>query len=224
MSSNNHEIVVSPITPIPKGYTLVRKGNVYLTSNCRKKTHDAEEKLYVVQDRRKRTLGILVPHAIFTSVLAAHQETKATRQAAVDAKDARLNHKAEYQIVTSFPSIPRELISEILNHTLKKRSGRVGRTATIPFDESINLAVRAFVRHKLTDYDNLLRHGMKQKDARHEIKNKLEKIVDEWKGGANRLSDTASTRKTPQSISRHKRGVRSVDSTAYIEIIDLTSD
>ncbi|TID16784.1 hypothetical protein E2P81_ATG09343 [Venturia nashicola] len=224
MSSNNHEIVVSPTTHVPKGYIFVRKGNVYLTSNCRKKTHTAGEKLYVVQDQRKRNLGIQVPHTIFASVLAAHQETKTSRQAAVAAKDARLNSKAEGQIIVSFPNIPRDMISDILRHTLKKRSGRVGRTATIPFDESINLAVRAFVRHRLTNYDELLLHGMTQNDARQKIRSRLEKIVEDWKDGTEKSKEAASTHTRPQLKSKQKRRAIPGEPTTAIAILDLTSD
>lgn len=161
---------------------------------------------------------------MFASVLAAHQETKSSRQAAVAAKDARLTHKAQEQIVASFPSIPRDFIAEILSHTLKKRSGRVGRTATIPFDESINLAVRAFIRHQLTDYDRLLRDGIKQKDARQKIKSKLEMIVGEWKEKTNKRNEPASTKTKAQSRSNRTSRARSVDATTHIETIDLTSD
>lgn len=193
-------------------------------NNSRKKAHEAGEKLYVVHDQRSRTLGIRVPRTIFTSVLATHQETKTTRQAAVAAKDARLNHKAEEQVETSFPNIPRELISDILGHTLKKRSGRVGRTATIPFDESINLAVRAFIRHKMTDYDKLLRDGMKQKDARQKIRSKVEKVAEEWKGGTNESSKSSPRKARPQPGRKAKKTAKSVGTSIGIEIIDLASD
>lgn len=193
-------------------------------NNSRKKTHEAGEKLYVVQDQNKRTLGLRVPRAVFTCVLVSHQETKTTRQAAIAAKDARLEHKAEEQIEVSFPNIPRELISDILSHTLKKRSGRVGRTATIPFDESINLAVRAFIRHKMTDYDKSLRDGMKQKDARQKIRSRVEKVVEEWKGDTNESSKLAPIRAKPQLMRTARKTLEPVEAAIDIEIIDLTSD
>ncbi|QDS68552.1 hypothetical protein FKW77_010919 [Venturia effusa] len=211
---------------MPKGYVFVRKGNVYLTAKCRKKTHGAGKPLFVVQDERKRALGIRVPRAIFTSVFASHQNTKAARQAAVAAKEGRLSHKAKECIEATFPQIPRELISDILNHTLKKGSGRVGRTATIPLEETIDLAVRAFIRHRLTEYDDLLRDGMEHKRARQTIRSKVEKVVEEWKTVTNRPSKPESTRTKPQSRTvlrkRAEGALTAID--IDMEVIDLTND
>jgi len=133
------------------------------------------------QDNKKKPIGIRCPRTIFNTVLNLHRETKSTRRAALEKKEARLNDKAQEQISISFPSIPDELIPEILKHTLQKRSGRVGRTSTLPFEKSIDLAVRAFIRHKLTDYDLLLRKGMEQHKARETIREKSEKVVELWK-------------------------------------------
>lgn len=141
----------------------------------------------------------------------------------IAAKDARLNSKAKEQILLLFPNIPRDLISDILGHTLKKRSGRVGRTATIPFEDSINLAVRAFIRHRLTDYDKLLRDGMAQKSAREKIGGKSDKIAAEWKGSESgrRLLKKGET-KLQKSMVEGKGKEKGSDTC--VEVIDLTSD
>jgi hypothetical protein len=170
-----------------------------------------------------------VPQDIFNFVLELHRETKSARIEAVAKKDARLNDKAHAQILNSFTNIPQELIPDILNHTLKKRSGRVGRTATIPFQQSIDLAVRAFIRHKLTDYDELLRDGMSRKSAREKIRTKAEKVVEGWKGcRGEKMPQQKSKAPRPTRTKTPSRNNAVVSNDAKkvveIEVIDLTSD
>lgn len=102
----------------------------------------------------------------------------------------------------------------------------MGRTATIPFEESINLAVRAFIRHRMTDYDKLLREGMQQKEARQKIRSKVEKIVEEWKGRTGQPSKPTipPTKTKPQSKNKIRKPAKAVSDSLAIEIIDLTSD
>jgi hypothetical protein len=147
-------------------------------------------------------------------VLSLHRETKSARLEAVAKNDARLNEKAQAQILESFPSIPHDLIPDILNHTLKKKSGRVGRTTTIPFEESIDLAVRAFIRHKCTDYDKFLREGIEQKSAREKIRGESERVVGEWKIRGNEKKP--QSRKKETTNTETKRGTKG-------QVIDLTN-
>jgi hypothetical protein len=135
-----------------------------------------------VQTPTKKPLGLRVPRAIFTAVLAAHRDTKAARQDAVAKKDARLTTKAEEQILLSYPKIPPSLVEELLNHTLQKRSGRVGRTGTLELEVVVRLAVGAFVRHRFTGYEALLKEGMGREKARETVREECERVMAEWKG------------------------------------------
>jgi len=182
MSPKDNEITVSLSTPIPKGYLFVRKGDVYLTANCRKKTHESGQQLYVVIDTKKKPIGLRCPSKIFHEVQTLNRKTKSDRRAAVEKKDDLLNQRAQTALSELFPHIPTEFGTDILKHTLKKRSGRVGRATTIPIEKTIDLAVRAFIRHKLTDYDLLLRKGVDRRIARERIRAKSERVADEWAG------------------------------------------
>ena len=111
-----------------------------------------------------------------------NKETKASRRAAVEKKDANLIIKGRETLLKLFPRIPKESVSGILRHTLQKRSGRVGRTTTLPFEKSIGLAVRAHIRHTLTNYDDLLKTGSSREKAREKIRREVEVVAAQWVG------------------------------------------
>jgi predicted CXXCH cytochrome family protein len=83
-----------------------------------------------------------------------------------------------------YQNIPkgRELV--IAEHACQKYSGRVGRSATAKaFDKSaVNLAVKAHIRHKMTEYDELLFRGFDRYEARDIVEEKVYDILDKWKG------------------------------------------
>jgi hypothetical protein len=70
----------------------------------------------------------------------------------------------------------------IAEHACKKYSGRVGRSSGAKgFEQKpIELAVRAHIRHEHTNYDELLMMGWDRYDARQEIIDKLEQVIEEW--------------------------------------------
>ena len=69
-------------------------------------------------------------------------------------------------------------------HACLKYSGRVGRSeAARRFDEdSITLAVVAHVRHTRTDYDELLMRGIDRHDARSLVREKIDRVLEQWRG------------------------------------------
>lgn len=44
----------------------------------------------------------------------------------------------------------------------------------------IELAVRAHIRHRHTNYDELLMMGWDRSDARQEIIDKVEQVIEQW--------------------------------------------
>lgn len=182
VSSKYHEPVVISSTPMPHGYIFIRKGNVYITKNCRKLTHEAGAPVYVVHDSRKTTQGIRVPARIWHRVRALNAETKASRAKAVQKKDEELEGKVRVELVTLFPDVPEDSVGPILKHMLKKRSGRVGRARDVPLRHMVPLAVRAHIRHCLTKYDGLLKEGMGREEARRRVNESVEEMVRKWGG------------------------------------------
>jgi hypothetical protein len=65
-------------------------------------------------------------------------------------------------------------------------SGRVGRSAAARAldPEALRLAVAASVRHVDTDYDDLLMSGADRDEARHRVRDRVDRILDTWRDGA----------------------------------------
>jgi hypothetical protein len=82
-----------------------------------------------------------------------------------------------------FPHIPPGRELEIAEHACRKYSGRVGRSAAAKsFDEHpVRLAVIAHIRHRETNYDQLLGNGWPRHDARAHVRNRVDEISDSWK-------------------------------------------
>jgi hypothetical protein len=83
-----------------------------------------------------------------------------------------------------FPGTPPEREREIAEHACRKYSGRVGRSsAAKSLDaEAVRLAVVAHVRHRETDYDQLLASGMDRHVARDQVATQVRELIRRWQG------------------------------------------
>lgn len=81
-----------------------------------------------------------------------------------------------------FPRSPTGRELEIAEHACRKYSGRVGRSAAAKsFDEhAVHLAVIAHIRHRETNYDQLLGNGWPRHDARAHVRNRVDEISRSW--------------------------------------------
>lgn len=63
-------------------------------------------------------------------------------------------------------------------------SKRIGRTAAAKdFDPTaIDLAVRAYIRHRHTEYDRLLGKGSERERARAAVRSEIETVLARWRG------------------------------------------
>jgi hypothetical protein len=88
------------------------------------------------------------------------------------------------QIRTLFPNCPPAREQVIAEHACLKYSGRVGRSAAAKEfdDQMITLAVLAHLRHRETNYDQLLGQGTLRQDARAEVRDRIEEIAEKWRG------------------------------------------
>jgi hypothetical protein len=84
-----------------------------------------------------------------------------------------------------FPSCPKRRETSIAEHACMKYSGRVGRSAAArDMDETaVNLAVRAHLRHTMTEYDELLSKGYDRYYARVLVEDKVSDIMNNWRCG-----------------------------------------
>ncbi|KAL2142854.1 hypothetical protein VTI28DRAFT_685 [Corynascus sepedonium] len=195
-------------SPMPKAYKFVPKGDVYITKHCRKKTHETGKTLYVVVDKKGKPMGLRCPAYIYNAVMRENEATASQRAEAVRKRDTAIQEGFEKAIVKLFPKIPKGEVLQILEHSLKKHSRRVGRTGTVALQDRVKLAVRAHIRHVHTDYNRLLGEGMSRQDARERIWGRLNEIARQWSGRAPKPAAGLSieARKTTSPVTREALG------------------
>lgn len=115
----------------------------------------------------------------------AEQRLIARERAAVFREQADEGYIVQFaeKILSIYPDCPCEESREIATHACLKHSGRVGRSAAAKqFDaESIDLAVRAHVRHRHTQYDRHLSHGWERRDARAAVADLVDEVMRRWR-------------------------------------------
>jgi hypothetical protein len=113
-------------------------------------------------------------------------ELRAARSSRRAERDAELDQKyvAEFAdaIRRQYPSCPKGREAEIAEHACRKYSGRIGRTSHAKSLEpsAIELAVRAHVRHRETEYDRLLAHGDERHEARSRVSATVAEVLEQW--------------------------------------------
>jgi len=81
-----------------------------------------------------------------------------------------------------YPKCPATTATSIAEHACAKYSGRVGRSAAAKAldGQAVRLAVVAHVRHAETPYDELLMNGWERTEARHEVEDAVQAVLEEW--------------------------------------------
>ena len=115
-----------------------------------------------------------------SEVRARRRERAAIRRAELDEQYVE---KFAGEVRRLFPGIPAKREQIIAEHACRKYSGRVGRSASAKeFDpESIELAVIAHIRHRETNYDELLGKGWDRREARRAVQAEVQRILKAWK-------------------------------------------
>jgi hypothetical protein len=160
----------------------------------RRATRYSERAVVVVRFSRSRghyeRQGILVESAALDRaeqecVEDADARAAARKRAAVQRgqQDRELVKRMAEEIRRLFPGCPPEEAQRIAEHTAVRGSGRVGRSAAgRRLDEqALTLAVAAAVRHRRTNYDELLASGMEREPARRRVANQVASTLDSWK-------------------------------------------
>lgn len=101
-----------------------------------------------------------------------------------DVLDKEYVKRYSQEIRRCYPRMPTGFEAKIAEHACLKHSGRVGRSeAAKRFDEeSITLAVVAHIRHTRTGYDELLMRGIDRHDARSLVRDKIDRVLEQWQG------------------------------------------
>jgi hypothetical protein len=83
-----------------------------------------------------------------------------------------------------FPDCPAEREVQIAEHACRKHSGRIGRSAAAKSlsEAAVLLAVAAHIRHRETDYDELLAAQWDRSVARAKVRDKVDELLRRWQG------------------------------------------
>lgn len=90
------------------------------------------------------------------------------------------------EIRKRYPNAPADAAAGIAAHACQVHSNRIGRTAGAKdFDPAaIDLAVQAHVRHRHTNYDELMATGVERLDARAQVRAAIDLTLRQWRGVA----------------------------------------
>lgn len=171
-----------PKGSLPFGYSFVPKGNVYITSNCRKLTQAGGSSVYIVVDAKNQQIGLGVPTEIYVGVQLKEMESRAERAANVLKRDEGIAKGFQKEIMHLFPQIPPKALHNVLKIALQKGKGKVGRTGKLDIQHKAHLAVWAHIRHCETDYDALLRNGVAREEARKQVEARMREVRKAWGG------------------------------------------
>ncbi len=140
--------------------------------------------------RRYERKGLLVDEAALDRAeeeCLADEEARSRRRQREEQRrvEQDLGFQAELaaEIQRLFPGCPPERAEAIARHAGARRSGRVGRSAAgrVLDPEAVTMAVVASVRHLDTPYDTLLMSGVARADARAQVVDQVEAVLDSWR-------------------------------------------
>ena len=113
--------------------------------------------------------------------------TDAPERAAARSRAALLRQEEDAEFVAAlvqailqrYPRCPADEARRIAEHTGRRSSGRVGRSAAgRALDAAaVDLAVIAHIRHEHTQYDELLMRGTERLDARAQIREGIDRVL-----------------------------------------------
>jgi len=165
-------------------------GDAALTRRARKHSGLSAVVLKFSRARgRYERQGLLVEEAALDQAEAeclVDAEARARRAERRRERDAELDRGYMDQFAARirelFPGCPAGREQTIAEHACRKYSGRVGRSAEAKrFDEAaVRLAVAAHIRHRETNYDQLLVRGYERRDARSRVRDKVDTVLIHW--------------------------------------------
>lgn len=100
-------------------------------------------------------------------------------------EDVRFQAEFADAIRELFPGCPASRAEAIARHAVTRGSSRIGRSAAgrALDPDAIHLAVAASVRHRDTDYDELLMSGIDRETARYQVRDRVEDVLSGWRHG-----------------------------------------
>lgn len=170
---------------------FLASGDAALTRRARKYSRLSAVVLKFSRARRRyERQGLLVEESALDQaedecladfeVRALRKEREAERRADLDDKYVQ---QFAHKIRELFPRMETGREQGIAEHACLKYSGRIGRSgAAKSLDENaVLLAVRAHIRHRETNYDDLLGSDWERSDARSAVAERTNEVLGSWK-------------------------------------------
>jgi hypothetical protein len=170
--------------------TFLPSGDAALTRRARKhSTLSAVVLKFSRARRRYEGQGLLVEDK---GLQQAEVECLADEDSRARRREREIDRRAELdsqyvdtfaaRIKEIFPLCPAGREQEIAEHACRKYSGRIGRSAAAKaFDEeAVRLAVVAHIRHRETNYDELLGKGCYRGEARARVRENVDQVCRQW--------------------------------------------
>jgi hypothetical protein len=112
-------------------------------------------------------------------VRALRKEREASRRAGLDEKFVQ---QFANKIRELFPRMETGREQGIAEHACMKYSGRIGRSSAAKSleEKAVLLAVIAHIRHRETNYDDLLGKGWERSDARSAVAERINEVLGSW--------------------------------------------
>lgn len=110
-------------------------------------------------------------------------KARAAGAARRQAEDGDLVTRMTEEIRELFPRCPPAEAAAIAAHAAVRGSGRVGRTAAGRKLDEGALTAAAAVRHRRTNYDELLAGGVERPFARERVHDRVREILEDWREG-----------------------------------------
>jgi hypothetical protein len=170
---------------------FLARGDTALTRRARKHIRLSAAVVRFSRARKRyERQGVLVEtHAIDLAEAECLSDADARARRREREAERRVGEDEEYQRVLArevaalFPGCPPDRREEIARHAGGRGSGRIGRAAGARAldPELTTLAVVASVRHRDTDYDDLLMHGVERSEARFQVREDVERTLERWR-------------------------------------------
>ena len=151
---------------VPEGWVFVAAGDAFVTREVKKGPH------WVLFKRRKgytATLGVFCPDANLASAEKRREETAVSRERQRTAGgESRSRAESRYRVEMEgakldflafrpeHAMLAREIARGATAQATVVGSGRVGRSRKLSLPERAELAARAYLRHRCTDYETQL--------------------------------------------------------------------
>ncbi|TAL08929.1 MAG: DUF2293 domain-containing protein [Nitrospirae bacterium] len=164
---------------LPDGWAFLEPGNTFVTRHVKKGPH------WVLMGKHSRrggytpTLGVYAPGATIAEARRLEQATTEQRErkrkksqiqrAAKEQKYRQNFEKACFDFldfVHEHAELAKQIAREATDQACQVSSGRVGRTAKLELTKKVELAVRAYLRHNHTDYEEWLSYGTDEEEHR----------------------------------------------------------